>query len=145
MPAVEAGGLAISGVDLAAADDSPAPPQSSAASSGPASEVQVYHAGQPIAYRVEVYNLRFPAGGAVHTELQMVFFHEGKMVGANDPVDIVLRPAEDPRRTPMAGRIVLPAGLPPGHYVMRFSVSEKPASGERPRIASQFVEFDLLP
>ncbi len=150
VPAVEDGRLAISGVELTGPGDAspagradPAHPHTSEPEI--AAVQRTFRVGQPITYRCQLYNLTAGADKLSRIQLQMVFYREGKMTVANDPVEVALRAAPDPRRIAMTGRITLPANIEPGRYVMRFGVTDKLAPAGTPRVAIQFVDLELVP
>ena len=150
VPGVEDGRMAISGVELTGPGDAsaagwldPAHPHTTEPQF--AAVLRTFRGGQPITYRCELYNLTAGADKLSRIQLQAVFYREGKMTVANQPVDVELRAARDPRRIPMTGQITLPANLEPGRYVMRFGVTDKLAPADPPRIAIQFVDLELVP
>ncbi len=145
VPAVEDGRLAISGIELTGPEDSPTGDRLHLKEPDETPGVRIFRGNQPINYFCQVYNLTADAGKASRMELQIVLFREGHMVISTQPVAIASRAGDDPRRRATAGYITLPASMQPGRYVMRLSITDKLASANPPRIASQFVEFELRP
>jgi VWFA-related protein len=143
VPAVGDGRLAISGLELTGSKESLVFDSTAQIPPGPDAAAPVFHAGQPIYYRCDLYNLNIDAAKASRVELQFVFFREGQMVVANQPMEVALQGRQDARSSQLTGQITLPATLNPGFYQMRLGIKDKLASGGAPRMAAQFAEFEL--
>ena len=148
VPSVENGGLALSSLELTGAGAPAGGLHEVVRANGQAglsASLHRFHAGEPIVYHCEVYNLTVNAAKTSQLELQVIFYRDGKIAMANHPAEISLPAGTDPKRSLMAGQIRLPAGLAPGRYVLRFAVTDKLAPAPPPRIATQFADLELEP
>ena len=134
--------LALSGIVLSSAAEAD---KTSAADqdvqSGPA--VRRLRQGSMIDYRFIVYNAHIDAAD-VPVQMQMRLLRDGKPVftGRLTTLDVSKEP--NPKRISTGGRLRMGPDLTPGDYVLHVAVQNS-KDPKKPRTASQWIDFEIVP
>ncbi|PYS93317.1 MAG: hypothetical protein DMF64_05560 [Acidobacteria bacterium] len=106
---------------------------------GPA--VRRFRAGMVIDYGYEAYNARLDSAmKRPHLQTQVRLFHDNQQIFTGKVLDITGQP--DSRRLVAFGHLQLGQNLTPGDYILQVIVSDV-AGKERPRVASQWLPFEI--
>jgi VWFA-related protein len=106
---------------------------------GPA--VRRFRPGMVIDYGYEAYNARIDsATKRPHLQTQVHLFHDNQQIFAGKVLDIAGQ--ADNRRLVAFGHLQLGQNLTPGDYILQVIVTDV-AGKERPRIASQWLPFEI--
>jgi VWFA-related protein len=103
--------------------------------------VRSFRAGRQVHYSYWLYNVAVDAEKRSAVDVRAEVFRDGAVVLAGQPMRLPFTPAQDPERRAAAGVIRLSEAVPPGHYVLRVSVSDQ-SDG---RTAAQLMDFDVRP
>ena len=150
VPDLSGGRLALSGLVLSG-KDLPEPAQAAAVTldakyddpqSSPA--VRRLKRGTELFYNFAVYNARAEKGGAKpRLTLQARLFRDGREVYAGRQMPVAVGAQADPRHVLAGGRMSLGPQAVLGEYVLQVVVTDAPA-GERPRTATQWIDFEIV-
>lgn len=138
-PNLRNGHLALSGIRLEVDQD----PAGKEKTDPPG--VRIFHAGQAIHYRCELYNLAADAENVSRVELQVRLFRQGGAVYLEQPMVIQFSPAAEGARRETTGQMKFPSGATPGLYEMQLVITDSLAPSGVPNTAYQFAEFELRP
>lgn len=99
--------------------------------------------GTIVQYGFEIYNARLAAGGRPELNTRIRVFRDGQVVldGETLPVDVSQQ--TDLQRIRAGGAISLTDKMPAGDYVLQVIVTDL-AVKQKPRISSQYVEFEVV-
>ncbi len=149
VPDLSGGRLALSGLVLSG-KDLPEPERAGAVNvearydpqSSPA--VRRLKRGTELFYNFAVYNARAEKGSAgPRLTLQTRLFRDGREVYAGRPMPVAVGAQADPRHVLAGGRMSLGPQAALGEYVLQVVVTDAPA-GERPRTATQWIDFEIV-
>ncbi len=110
--------------------------------SGPA--VRRLKAGSRLSYQLEIYNARL--GGpnqALDLEIKMEIFRGNQLAWEQKPIALkqVPRSSNPPE---LSGSLLLSPNMPPGHYVLLVTVTDKLAP-QRHATARRWIDFQVVP
>jgi len=75
--------------------------------------------------------------------VQARLYHDGKLILGPYPLTISRRSTNDPRRLTSRGNLQLGSNLLPGDYVFQIVVTDL-ADKQKPRVASQWIDFEIV-
>ncbi len=149
VPDLSGGRLALSGLVLSG-EDSKGPAQAGATSveskydpqSSPA--VRRLNRGAELFYNFAVYNARAEKGTAKpRLTFQARLFRDGREVYAGRQMPVAAGSQADAKQVMTGGRMSLGPKAALGEYVLQVIVTDAP-EGERPRTASQWIDFEIV-
>jgi hypothetical protein len=149
VPDISGGRLALSGLVLSG-KDLPEPAQAGAVNveakydpqSSPA--VRRLKRGAELFYNFAVYNARVEQATAKpRLTLQARLFRDGREVYSGRRMPVAAGAQGDPRHVLAGGRMSLGPQAATGEYVLQVVVTDAP-EGERPRVASQWIDFEIV-
>ncbi|HYH85370.1 MAG TPA: VWA domain-containing protein [Pyrinomonadaceae bacterium] len=155
-------GLVLSGNDLPAAAQAPSAPAPDATASQLKSEgagavkatarhdpqsspaVRRLSRGSELFYNFAVYNARADrATKQPRLTLQARLFRDGREIFAGRQMPVAVASQSDPKRVLAGGRMSLGPNAAPGEYVLQVVVTDA-AEGQRPRVATQWIDFEIV-
>jgi hypothetical protein len=126
----------------AGAPSATAPASQPDAHAGPAT--RRLRRGAELFYNFAVYNARSKGAGAQpQLSSQVRLFRDGRQLFAGKTMPIEIGEQRDMKRLLAGGRMKLGAGAVPGEYVLQIVVTDT-SPGERPRVASQWIDFEIV-
>lgn len=132
--------LALSGIVLSnAAETDKASAAEQDIQSGPA--VRRLRQGMMIDYRFIIYNAQADANSPV--QMQMRLLREGKPVFNGKVVSLDVSKERNAKRISTGGRLRMGPDLTPGDYVLQVIVKNT-TDPKRPRVASQWIDFEIV-
>ena len=143
IPNLQNGRLALSGV-VAREEESNAPPpndRSDSVSAGPA--VRRFHQRAHVVFAYAVYNPTI-SGRAAQLTRQVRLLRDGKIIFTGATAAVSLDGQSDPKRITTSSRLELGPALVPGDYVFQVIVTDS-ADSQKPRLASQWIDFEVVP
>ncbi|HVF67072.1 MAG TPA: VWA domain-containing protein [Pyrinomonadaceae bacterium] len=149
VPDLSGGRLTLSGLVLSG-NDLPEPAQAGAVNvearydpqSSPA--VRRLKRGAELFYNFAVYNARAEKGTAKpRLTLQARLFRDGREVYSGRQMPVAAGSQADARQVLAGGRMSLGTQAALGEYVLQVVVTDAP-SGERPRTATQWIDFEIV-
>jgi VWFA-related protein len=100
--------------------------------------------GSELFYNFAVYNARTKGAGALpRLTSRTRLFRDGRELFAGKPLPIEIGEQRDMKRLLAGGRMKLAAAAKPGEYVLQVIVTDE-APGERVRVASQWIDFEIV-
>lgn len=148
VPDLSGGRLTLSGIALSG--DFPEPTQAGAVNveakydpqSSPA--VRRLKRGTELFYNFAVYNARVEkATSKPRLTLQARLFRDGREVYSGKPMPVAAGSRADTKHVLAGGRMSLGPQAALGEYVLQVVVTDAPA-GERPRTATQWIDFEIV-
>lgn len=149
VPDLSGGRLALSGL-VVSGKDLPEPAQAAMnldakyddPQSSPA--VRRLKRGAELFYNFAVYNARAEKGSAKpRLTLQARLYRDGREVYAGRQMPVTVGAQADPRHVLAGGRMSLGPQAVLGEYVLQVVVTDSP-EGERPRTATQWIDFEIV-
>jgi hypothetical protein len=138
IPNLQSGQLAMSGIVMREQHAARATNSSSDdVRAGPA--VRRFHQGATADFGYMIYN----ANQMSQLTAQARLYRDGKMVLSPDPVAVSRQGQSDPRRLTNRASLPLASDLAPGDYVLQIIVTDA-ADKQKPRVASQWIDFEIV-
>lgn len=104
-----------------------------------------FHSGMVLQYACYLFNSRIDrATGQPRLKTQLKLFRDGKEVFAGNAADYDPSGQTDLKRLPLAGALQLGSALGLGQYVLQIVVTDS-AAGGKARMASQWIDFEIVP
>jgi hypothetical protein len=99
--------------------------------------------GENLWFGYVIYNAKIDkTNGQPSLMAEARLFRDGALVHKLEPKQVQLNGQTDPQRINNGGGIKL-GGLPPGEYLLQILVTE-PHGKDKPRVASQWVDFEIV-
>jgi len=140
VPNLRGGRLALSGIVARAVAAGPAG-VAEAVATGPA--VRQFRQGSTISLAYEIYNASLE-GRPPQLTSQLRIIRDGKIVFTGNAIPLTFDGQTDLQRLTNALKIELSSQFPPGTYVAQIILTDANQQ-QPPRIASQWVDFEILP
>jgi len=100
-------------------------------------------AGSVLRYGFEVYNAKLDAAKKPSLSVQLRVFRDGKMILTGESAPLATDGQRDMRQIMAARAIALGDKITAGDYILQVIVTDNAARG-KPRIATQFVQFEVV-
>jgi hypothetical protein len=140
IPNLQSGRLAMSGIVVR--EENPTGPTPNrpidVVATGPA--VRRFHQGSTATFVYMIYN----ANAASQLTAQTRLYHDGKIIFSPDPVAVSTQGQTDPQHITSGGRLQLGSAMAPGDYVLQVVVTDS-TDKQKPRVISQWIDFEIVP
>jgi len=111
--------------------------------SGPS--MRIVRRGMELDYAFVIYNAQpEPKTNQVQLEYQVLLLKDGRQVFAGRAAPITVGQLADLNHIPASGGLVLGTDLQPGEYMLQVVVTDKLAKKEKYRVATQWMDFELV-
>jgi len=140
IPNLQNGGLALSGI-VVREEQATAPAGSNTivddVAAGPA--VRHFHQGSTADFAYIIYN----ANQASQLTAQTRLYRDGKVIFNPAPLVVVTQGQSNPQHLATSGRLQLASDMAAGDYVLQIIVTDS-ADKQKPRVASQWIDFEIV-
>lgn len=137
VPDVSRGDLTISGITLLPEDAAVTAEQDSPLDSAR----YVFPSSRPFTYTCSVFNVAVDEDKRARIEVSLSIYSDGRPVYQRSPIPLTVAGAANQRWLTVRGKLEMSATTVAGDFVLQLTVADK----VKPRTASQWTEFTLLP
>ncbi len=107
--------------------------------------VRRFKPGAEVVYFYQIFNAKLDRATArPRLQTQMRIFRDGRQLFAGQPQDFDPAGQTDFKRLQAGARVRLRSTFPPGEYVLQIVVTDLLARDEKTRVASQWIEFEIV-
>ncbi len=144
IPNLQTGRLAISGIVAREEDSMRGSGNDSYDDVNPGPAIRRFRQGAVAIFGYAIYNGSMN-GQSPQLTSQVRLFREGKLIFTGDPTAINIAGQKDLKRLTNLERLQLGKEIPPGEYVYQVIVTDTAADKQKPRVASQWIDFEVDP
>ncbi|MCD9189510.1 MAG: VWA domain-containing protein [Pyrinomonadaceae bacterium] len=119
------------------------PPEVSLSDPQTATSLRQFKRGTILNFGTQVYNAKLDTTRKPNLTYQTRIFRDGKQIFEGKPQPISGQNLTEPERIPVTSTLSLGMEMPLGEYVLQMVITDNLAKEKR-RVASQFVQFELI-
>lgn len=101
-----------------------------------------FRAGTVLVFALEAYNVRAVRSGDLRLRTRLI--KDGKVIYSGDESPVDLASAKEGNKVNIQGALNLATGMEPGDYAIQVILTDNEAKKKKYRIASQFLQFEIV-